>query len=181
MRIKWMWNHVSFVSFVMFVCEHVPASLPLFQDPSVCVTMGTACFLYLPLWTPTHPPHSHHQPSPTPLPLSLSLPFPGFSVTMATHVCLLSCVTCFTCCPVSLGQSLCVSVCLILCLSVCPWLAFLCLLFVYLFSVLCICTTVWLAVFLCLSLPVFAFCLILFSLFLSGSLAACLATRLFHL
>lgn len=38
--------------FFLFLCAFVSALLPLSQDPSVCVTMGTACFLYRSLLTP---------------------------------------------------------------------------------------------------------------------------------
>lgn len=109
----------------------------------------------------------------------------GFSVSMATHVCLIYACYLFHMLPCLPGSvSLSVWVCLSVCSRafVCPWLASLCLLFVYLFYVclsLSVCLSGWISasLFPCIcssSQPPL-------SVFLSSSLAACLATGLFHL
>lgn len=139
------------VAFVLFC-----ACRPLFlsQELSVCVTMGTACFLYLFLLTP--PPLNLHRIS-----FSLHPLLSGFSVTIATHVCLPA--TCFTCRPVcsaSLSATGCWhALCLPFCCCCC------CLLFVYLF-----CVHSWLSV-CCVHLCLCLLCLFSPPLFLPGCLS----------
>lgn len=154
---------------VVFECLCVPASLPLFQDPSVCVTMGTGCFLSLPINPPTttSSPYYHLRHLSPSLLQSLVSVLPWWHMAVSSLP-----ATCFTCCPISLGHSLCVCVCFSACFSVCrwifvcPWLAFRCLLLVFLaglcFMYLHDCLRISGAVFLRPSLSVFAFCLTLF-------------------
>ena len=76
---------------------------PSLRIPPICVTMGTACFLYFSLLTP----HTTKCSS-----LFPSILYSKVSVLPWRHMSVSSLpATCFICCPVSPGQSVCLSVC----------------------------------------------------------------------
>lgn len=150
------WRFPSFLMcLVLCVCLCVRVCLS--QDPSVCVTMGTACFLYFSLLTP--PPTHTHTPPPLFFPPSFTHRFQCYhGDTCLSPLCLL---------PVShaaLSHQVSLSVCLFAVGSLCalglPFFVYS--LFVCVFCVLRICMIVCLAVFLRTSLSVFALCLTLF-------------------
>lgn len=131
----------------VFVCVGLTSSLRI---PPFVLPWGRHAS-YIPL-NPHHHHCHHHHLCFFFFPLHPLLT--GFSVTMATHVCLLSACYLFHILPCLTG-SVCLSVCLSAHLSVtlsacwlfvCPWLAFLCLLFVCLFLVFYV--SAWLSVWL---------------------------------